>query len=94
MHEPDVIAPHLPRSGAPGSLRTRFLNTPLAGRVVAKTGSIHRVNTLSGYVERPAGGSVGRVAFSIQANSHTVRTREMLAQLDSIVGTRIVREWR
>lgn len=72
----------LPRSGGPGSLKSRFIATPLEGRVVAKTGSIHRVNTMSGYVERPGG---SRIAFSIQANSHTVPTRQMLAQIDSIV---------
>lgn len=72
----------LPRSGAPGSLRTRFLLTPLEGRVVAKTGSINRVNTLSGYIEHPDG---RRYTFSIQANSHAVPTRQMLAQIDSVV---------
>lgn len=72
----------LPRSGAVGSLRTRFLFTPLEGRVVAKTGSINRVNTLSGYIEQKDG---SRYTFSIQANSHTVSTRQMLAQIDSVV---------
>ena len=72
----------MPRSGSPGSLRTRFLLTPLEGRVVAKTGSINRVNTLSGYIERSDG---RRFTFSIQANSHTVSTRQMLAQIDSVV---------
>jgi serine-type D-Ala-D-Ala carboxypeptidase/endopeptidase (penicillin-binding protein 4) len=72
----------LPRSGRPGSLRTRFMLTPLEGRVVAKTGSINRVNTLSGYIEKNGG---QRITFSIQANSHTVPTRQMLAQIDSVV---------
>jgi len=74
----------LPRAGQPGSLARRFTDTPVAGRVVAKTGSIYRVNSLSGYVER--GGSGGRwVAFAILANAHTVPTRQMLAQIDSVV---------
>jgi serine-type D-Ala-D-Ala carboxypeptidase/endopeptidase (penicillin-binding protein 4) len=72
----------LPRSGKPGSLLHRFVGTSLEGAVVAKTGSIDRVNTLSGYIERPAG---GRVVFSIEANAHTVGGRAMLAQMDSIV---------
>ena len=72
----------LPRSGKPGSLLRRFVGTPLEGAVVAKTGSIDRVNTLSGYIERPAG---GRLVFSIEANAHTVSGRAMLAQIDSIV---------
>jgi len=72
----------MPRSGGPGSLRTRFMLTPLEGRVIAKTGSINRVNTLSGYIEKDRG---ERITFSIQANSHTVPTRQMLAQIDSVV---------
>lgn len=72
----------LPRSGQPGSLVRRFLGSPLEGQVVAKTGSIYRVNTLSGYVERPGG---RRFTFSIQANSHNVPSRQMLAQIDSMV---------
>jgi D-alanyl-D-alanine carboxypeptidase/D-alanyl-D-alanine-endopeptidase (penicillin-binding protein 4) len=72
----------LPRAGGPGSLRTRFVGTPLQGRVAAKTGGIQRVNTLSGYVERADG---SRLAFSIQANSHTVPNQQMLARIDSVV---------
>src|SRR5436190_2712448 len=72
----------LPRSGQRGSLLRRFVGTPLEGRVVAKTGSIDRVNTLSGYVEK-ADGHV--ITFSIQVNGHDVPTRQMLAQIDSVV---------
>ena len=72
----------LPRSGQLGSLRTRFVGTPLEGRVVAKTGSIRHVNSLSGYIERGRGGPL---VFSVIANNHTVPGRAMLAQLDSIV---------
>ena len=72
----------LPRAQQRGSLLRRFAGTPLEGRVLAKTGSIDRVNTLSGYVER-ADGRV--ITFSIQANAHDVPTRQMLAQIDSVV---------
>ena len=72
----------LPHSGERGSLRTRFLGTPLEGKVRAKTGSIARVNTLSGYIELPT----GRVlTFSVEANHHTLPSRTILAQLDSVV---------
>jgi D-alanyl-D-alanine carboxypeptidase/D-alanyl-D-alanine-endopeptidase (penicillin-binding protein 4) len=72
----------LPRSGQPGSLRTRFAGTALEGRVVAKTGSIAHVNSLSGYIERPARGPL---VFSVIVNNHTVGGRRMLQQIDSVV---------
>jgi D-alanyl-D-alanine carboxypeptidase/D-alanyl-D-alanine-endopeptidase (penicillin-binding protein 4) len=72
----------LPRAGEPGSLRNRFAGTPVEGRVAAKTGSISRVNTLSGYLTRPDGKTL---VFSIQANHHTLGGRAMIAAIDSAV---------
>jgi D-alanyl-D-alanine carboxypeptidase/D-alanyl-D-alanine-endopeptidase (penicillin-binding protein 4) len=72
----------LPHAQQPGSLLKRFVGTPLEGRVRAKTGSIFRVNSLSGYIERADG---RRFTFSIQANGHSVPGRQMLAQIDSLV---------
>lgn len=82
-HHPhwSTFAPGLPQSGNTGSLRRRFVGTPLEGLVHAKTGSINRVNTLSGFVELP-----GRtLTFSVQANHHTLRGSAVIAQIDSIV---------
>jgi D-alanyl-D-alanine carboxypeptidase/D-alanyl-D-alanine-endopeptidase (penicillin-binding protein 4) len=72
----------LPHAGLAGSLLKRFVGTPLAGRVIAKTGSIDRVNSLSGYIEQPNGRTV---TFSVQANGHAVPYGQMLAQIDSVV---------
>jgi D-alanyl-D-alanine carboxypeptidase/D-alanyl-D-alanine-endopeptidase (penicillin-binding protein 4) len=72
----------LPRSGARGSLRRRFVGTPLEGRVVAKTGSIARVQTLSGYIERPDG---GRITFAVMVNGHAIPERLVQGQIDSVV---------
>ncbi len=72
----------LPLAGQPGSLRRRFAGTPVEGKVRAKTGSISRVNTLSGYVER----ADGRVlVFSVQANHHTLGSSRMIPAIDSMV---------
>lgn len=78
----ETFAAGLPQSGRRGSLRYRFSGTPLEGRVRAKTGSIARVNTLSGYIERPDGS--WRV-FSVQANHHVLGGRAMIQQIDSVV---------
>jgi D-alanyl-D-alanine carboxypeptidase/D-alanyl-D-alanine-endopeptidase (penicillin-binding protein 4) len=76
----------LPHAGQPGSLLKRFVGTPLEGRVIAKTGSIDRVNSLSGYIERANGGGGGQtITFSVQANGHAVPYQQMLNQIDSVV---------
>jgi D-alanyl-D-alanine carboxypeptidase/D-alanyl-D-alanine-endopeptidase (penicillin-binding protein 4) len=77
-----TFAAGLPQAGNVGSLRTRFVNTPLAGRVWAKTGSIAGVNTLSGYIERKDGKVY---TFSVQANHHALPSRQILAAIDSVV---------
>jgi D-alanyl-D-alanine carboxypeptidase/D-alanyl-D-alanine-endopeptidase (penicillin-binding protein 4) len=78
----EAFAAGLPRSGQTGSLRRRFIGTPLEGRVQAKTGSISRVNTLSGYFELASG---RRYTFSVQVNHHALPGRLVLAQIDSVV---------
>jgi D-alanyl-D-alanine carboxypeptidase/D-alanyl-D-alanine-endopeptidase (penicillin-binding protein 4) len=72
----------LPQSGQVGSLRTRFVRTPLEGRVRAKDGSIAGVNSLSGFIER-ADGKVW--TFSVQANHHAQAGRAVIQQIDSVV---------
>jgi D-alanyl-D-alanine carboxypeptidase/D-alanyl-D-alanine-endopeptidase (penicillin-binding protein 4) len=77
-----TFAPGLPRAGGSGNLRTRFVATPLAGRVRAKTGSIAGVNTLAGYIERPDGKPL---TFAVEVNHHAQPTRAVLAAIDSVV---------
>lgn len=77
----EAFSAGLPQSGQRGSLKSRFVGTPLEGKVRAKTGSISRVNTLSGYIELP-----GRtLTFSVEANNHTLGSRVMIPQIDSLV---------
>jgi D-alanyl-D-alanine carboxypeptidase/D-alanyl-D-alanine-endopeptidase (penicillin-binding protein 4) len=78
----NTFAAGLPQAGVVGSLRNRFLGTPLAGRVRAKTGSISRVHSLSGYIEI-AGGKT--LTFSVEANHHAESSSVMQAAIDSVV---------
>ncbi len=58
----------LPVGGQDGTLGNRMRDTPLAGRVQAKTGTIANVRSLSGVVDAPSG---ERFVFSIIANHFT-----------------------
>jgi D-alanyl-D-alanine carboxypeptidase/D-alanyl-D-alanine-endopeptidase (penicillin-binding protein 4) len=72
----------LPTAGGEGSLRSRFSNSPAAGAVHAKTGSILHVNSLSGYlVPTPA----DTLAFSILSNNHGLQDTQVIAAIDSAV---------
>jgi D-alanyl-D-alanine carboxypeptidase/D-alanyl-D-alanine-endopeptidase (penicillin-binding protein 4) len=73
----------LPRSGDRGSLRRRFLESSLEGRVAAKPGSLTGVNTLAGYLDLADG---RRVTFALLVNHHTLSNAAMVATLDSLVG--------
>ena len=57
----------LPIAGVDGTLDKRFKNTPLKGRMWAKTGTLDEANALSGYVATASGRVV---AFSILVNNH------------------------
>ena len=72
----------LPVAGRSGTIRTRMVRTPVEGRVMAKTGTISRVNALSGYVLLPDGRT--RI-FSIQTNNHDLSGTAMVARIDSLV---------
>ncbi len=72
----------LPRSGQRGSLNGRFVGSPLEGQVVAKTGSIARVQTLSGYIEQPGD---RLIIFSILANNAAGSYNQILRQIDALV---------
>jgi len=57
----------LPVGGQDGTLSSRFGQTPAAGKVHAKTGSLSHVSTLSGYIERADG---TWAAFSMLVNNY------------------------
>jgi D-alanyl-D-alanine carboxypeptidase/D-alanyl-D-alanine-endopeptidase (penicillin-binding protein 4) len=72
----------LPVSGVDGSLTDRFQNTPAAGLIHAKTGSLSHVNALSGYGQTQAG---KRFVFSIFCNDHNVPASKALGAIDAVV---------
>src|SRR2546430_3455328 len=56
----------LPVAGIDGTLEDRMKNTPAAGHIHAKTGSVEHVRTLSGFAETPGG---RRLIFFILSNN-------------------------
>jgi D-alanyl-D-alanine carboxypeptidase/D-alanyl-D-alanine-endopeptidase (penicillin-binding protein 4) len=57
----------LPVAGVDGTLAGRFKDSPLKGRMWAKTGTLNEVNALSGYMTAASGKTL---AFSILVNGH------------------------
>lgn len=55
----------LPRMGVSGSLKDRMKKTPLENKVFAKTGTMHDISALSGYMRLPSGKVL---IFSIMSN--------------------------
>jgi D-alanyl-D-alanine carboxypeptidase/D-alanyl-D-alanine-endopeptidase (penicillin-binding protein 4) len=71
-----------PVAGVDGSLADRFRATPAQGLVLAKTGSLDHVKSLSGYATTTSG---DRVAFSIFSNNFDVPGRRAQDAIDRIV---------
>jgi D-alanyl-D-alanine carboxypeptidase/D-alanyl-D-alanine-endopeptidase (penicillin-binding protein 4) len=71
----------LPVSGIDGSLEERMKNTPAAGRVHAKTGSVEHVRALSGFADT-AGGR--RLVFSFLTNNEGGKNHETTDALDGL----------
>lgn len=75
--EAEAFRASLPIAGEEGTLRRRMQDTPAAGNVRAKTGTLRFANSLSGYVTTAAG---ERLAFAVMLNRFPVppdrRTRD------------------
>ena len=77
----DTWISFLPVGGKDGTLAGRFDDTPAAGRIHAKTGTVEHVNALSGYVQRRNG---SWAAFSILVNNSNQSPAQVRAVMDKI----------
>jgi len=69
-------------AGVNGTLRNRFRNTLVAGRLHGKTGTLQGVKALSGYLENT---NYGAIAFSIVVNQPGQSASVMTQAIDQIV---------
>ncbi|MEO8377216.1 MAG: D-alanyl-D-alanine carboxypeptidase/D-alanyl-D-alanine-endopeptidase, partial [Candidatus Sumerlaeota bacterium] len=78
----DWFVDALPVSGQSGTLKYRLSGNGLAGRVIAKTGTLDSTSALSGYIKCPSGKVI---IFSVMANNYTCSTNTIRAKIDDIV---------
>ena len=80
----DLYRRALPLAGVDGTISSRMKNTPAAGNANAKTGTLDKARSLSGYVNTADG---HLIIFSMMCNSFTVPTREVERVQDLLVST-------
>jgi len=71
----------LPVAGVDGTLNERMKDSPISGRIHAKTGSVSHVRTLSGYADTPSG---RRLIFSFLSNNQGGKNHETHEALDGL----------
>jgi D-alanyl-D-alanine carboxypeptidase/D-alanyl-D-alanine-endopeptidase (penicillin-binding protein 4) len=80
----DAFIDLLPIGGIDGTIGSRFKETVIAGKVLAKTGTLTHVNALSGFATSPQG---EHFVFSMIANNHTQNSKTAVATMDKILET-------
>jgi D-alanyl-D-alanine carboxypeptidase/D-alanyl-D-alanine-endopeptidase (penicillin-binding protein 4) len=71
----------LPIAGVDGTLSGRFKNSPLKGKLWAKTGTLNEADALSGYLATASGKTL---AFSIMVNGHRPGSNAEAQAIDRI----------
>jgi D-alanyl-D-alanine carboxypeptidase/D-alanyl-D-alanine-endopeptidase (penicillin-binding protein 4) len=79
-----VFRASLAVAGVSGTLEERMRDTPAAGRVLAKTGTLRRVNALAGYVTTVRG---ERLAFAVLVNNQVELSGAAKDAIDAIAIT-------
>ena len=75
----------LPVGGAPaGTLRYRFRNSALEGKIFAKTGSLNHADALSGYMQAKSGRTL---VFSVIVNDRPLESPSAMSQIASALLT-------
>ncbi|WP_419421115.1 D-alanyl-D-alanine carboxypeptidase/D-alanyl-D-alanine-endopeptidase [Legionella sp. D16C41] len=67
----------LPKMGRSGTLKDRMKKTLLAGKIAAKTGSMHDVSALSGYLATPNGKKYIFAIISNGVNTNILKAKEL-----------------
>ena len=80
--ENDLFYNSLAIAGVNGTLRNRFHNTPLKGKLHGKTGTLRGVRTLSGYLENR---DYGTIAFSVMVNQPRQSGKRLIWAIDRIL---------
>jgi D-alanyl-D-alanine carboxypeptidase len=84
----EIFRESLPVYGIDGTLRNRLRGTPVQGNSYAKTGSLNRVSSLSGYLRTKSG---RWLAFSIIMNAYNAPASDARALQDQLV--QLLWEW-
>jgi D-alanyl-D-alanine carboxypeptidase/D-alanyl-D-alanine-endopeptidase (penicillin-binding protein 4) len=78
----EIYRQSLTFAGVNGTLRRRFINTPIQGNLQGKTGTLTGVSALSGYVKTP---NYEPIIFSIIVNNSSEKTAILRQRIDEIV---------
>ena len=79
----DAFRAALPVAGADGTIASRFKESPCAGRLFAKTGTLSHARALSGYITSASG---NEFVFSVIANNFLAPNREIDAIVEGALG--------
>jgi D-alanyl-D-alanine carboxypeptidase/D-alanyl-D-alanine-endopeptidase (penicillin-binding protein 4) len=72
----------LPKAGETGTLKNMFKGTKAVGRIRAKSGSMTRVRSYTGYIEQKNG---NRWCFSIIVNNYNCSSSEMRKKMENLM---------